>query len=96
LVEQYLLPLASVSQLQSQLALQTRVLSVSRAGLDKMKTAGREQAPFVLRVQTAAGEERDILARAVIDASGTYEQPNPLGAHGTLALGERALRDAIF
>jgi thioredoxin reductase len=96
LVEQYLLPLAGVPQIQSHLALQTRVLNVTRAGLDKMKTPGREQAPFVLRIQTADGEEHDILARAVIDASGTYEQPNPLGAHGTLALGERTLHHAIF
>ena len=96
LVEEYLVPLASVPQLQSHLSLRTRVRSVSRLGLDKMKTPGREQAPFVLRVQTAEGEEEDLLARAVIDASGTYEQPNPLGANGTFALGERALRDVIF
>src|SRR5258708_27280987 len=96
LVEEYLVPLASVPQMQPHLSLQTRVLSVTRQGLDKMKTPGREQAPFVLRVQTDEGEEYDLLARAVIDASGTYEPPNPLGANGTLALGERALRDAIF
>lgn len=96
LVEQYLLPLSRTPQIHAHLLVQTRALSITRAGLDKMKTAGREQAPFVLRVQTTAGEERDLLARAVIDASGTYEQPNPLGASGTFALGERALHDAIF
>ena len=96
LVEEYLVPLASIPQMQSRLSLQTRVLSVTRQGLDKMKTPGREETPFVLRVQSGEGEEYDLLARAVIDASGTYEQPNPLGANGTLALGERALRDAIF
>lgn len=37
-----------------------------------------------------------MLARAVIDASGTYEAPNPLGAHGLSALGERALHQHIF
>ncbi len=96
LVEQYLLPLAQVPQMRAHLSLYTRVLSVSRRGFDKMKTPGRERAPFVLRVQTREDKERDVLARAVIDASGTYEQPNPLGANGTFALGERALRDAIF
>jgi thioredoxin reductase len=96
LVERYLVPLASVPQLQSHLSLRTRVLSVTRQGLDKMKTPGREQAPFALRVHTDEGEEYDLLTRAVIDASGTYEQPNPLGANGTFALGERALRDVIF
>jgi thioredoxin reductase len=96
LVEEYLVPLASVPQLQSHLSLRTRVLSVTRQGLDKMKTPGRGQAPFVLRVQTAEGGEDDLLARAVIDASGTYEHPNPLGVNGTFALGERALHDVIF
>lgn len=96
LVEQYLLPLAHVPHLRKHLAFQTRVLSITRVGLDKMKTSSREEAPFVLRVQTTEGEEQDILARAVIDASGTYEQPNPLGASGTFALGERGLSKAIF
>ena len=96
LVEDYLLPLAAVPQMQAHLLFRSRVLSVTRQKMDKMKTPGREQAPFVLRIHTNDGEERDILARAVIDASGTYEQPNPLGANGTYALGERALSDVIF
>jgi hypothetical protein len=61
-----------------------------------MKTPGREEAPFVLRLGAASGEEQDVLARAVIDASGTYESPNPLGAYGIPALGEQALREHIF
>ena len=96
LVEQYLVPLAQVLSLQTHVLLQTRVLSVSRQNLDKLKTPGREEAPFILRVQSEDGEEQDLLARAVIDASGTYSQPNPLGANGTMALGERALSNAIF
>lgn len=96
LVEQYLLPLAAVPQIRTHLLLQSRVLSVSRQRMDKMKTSGREQAPFVLRIRKDDGEERNLLARAVIDASGTYDQPNPLGANGMYALGEQALHEAIF
>jgi len=96
LVERYLIPLANNPQMQPHLHLKTRVMAVTRQGVDKMKTSGREQAPFVLRIQTANGDEQDVLARAVIDASGTYETPNPLGAHGIPARGERALRDRIF
>ncbi|HSE45757.1 MAG TPA: NAD(P)-binding domain-containing protein, partial [Gemmatimonadales bacterium] len=66
-----------------------------RAGHDKMKTIGREQTPFEVRVRTAAGEE-SLLARAVIDASGTYGVPNPLGANGLPAIGEGECRDRIF
>ncbi|GCE12443.1 NAD(P)-binding domain-containing protein [Tengunoibacter tsumagoiensis] len=96
LVEGYLEPLSQVPALASHLHLKTRVLAVARLGYDKMKTPGREQAPFVLRVQHAHGEEEDVLAKAVIDASGTYELPNTLGAHGMPALGERALQHSIF
>jgi thioredoxin reductase len=96
LVERYLVPLANDPRVQPHLHLNTRVVAVTRQDVDKMKTPGREQAPFVLRLQTASGEEQDVLARAVIDASGTYETPNPLGANGVPARGERALREHIF
>ena len=35
-------------------------------------------------------------ARAVIDASGTWKNPNPVGANGLPAPGEREHRDNIF
>ena len=96
LVERYLILLANVPQVQPYLRLNTRVVEVSRLGFDKLKTSEREEAPFVLRVETADGSEQNILARAVIDASGTYGTPNPLGTNGMVALGERALGEHIF
>ena len=96
LVEHYLAPLANTPPMMPHLRLGTRVVAVTRQDIDKMKTPGREQAPFLLRLQTVGGEEQDVLARAVIDASGTYETPNPLGANGIPALGEEALRERIF
>ena len=96
LVERNLIPLANTPQVQPHLHLETRVMAVSRQGIDKQKTSGREQAPFVLRVTSASGVEHYVLARAVIDASGTYHTPNPLGAHGIPARGERALGEHIF
>jgi thioredoxin reductase len=95
-VEHYLLPLAQVPQIQQALRLHTRVTGVSRVSMDKVKTPMREETPFVVRIQAADGEEQDVLARAVIDASGTYQMPNPLGAHGLFARGERALHASIF
>ena len=50
--------------------------------------------PFVLVVETQQGVRRD-LARAVIDASGTWRTPNPLGAGGLLAEGEAEFADRI-
>ena len=95
IVERYLEPLASLPEIAARLRLNTRVLSVARQGFDKMKSPGRQQAPFVLRVQTAAGDEEEIVARAVIDASGTYSMPNPLGGNGLPAIGERDCADRI-
>ena len=51
--------------------------------------------PFELTVDTSAGQER-LLAQAVIDASGTWGQPNPLGAGGVLAVGEQQAQDRIW
>lgn len=88
LLAQYLEPLSRSAQFAGRIQLRARVSAVSRAGHDKVKTAGRERAPFVLRVE-ADGEVEEHLASAVIDSSGTWSQPNPLGAHGLAALGER-------
>jgi thioredoxin reductase len=87
LVESYLVPLASLPEIAQQLRLRHRVRAITRLGFDKMKTAGRETAPFDITVDTPSGEQR-LLARAVVDASGTYAVPNPLGASGTAARGE--------
>lgn len=95
LAEQYLAPLAAHPTIAPHLRLNSRVVGVTRAGFDKMKTAGRAQAPFLLHIATADGEEQ-LLARAVLDASGTYATPNPLGATGLPAAGERAVAANIF
>jgi thioredoxin reductase len=96
LVEQYLAPLAALPEIEPHLRLGHRVQAVARYGFDKMKTPGREQAPFVVEVETADGRTEHLLAKAVIDASGSYTQPNPLGANGRPAIGEQALADRIF
>jgi thioredoxin reductase len=95
LVEQYLEPLSAHPEIAPPLRLRTEVLAISRRARDKMKDADRAEAPFVLRVRCPDGSEDDIEARAVIDASGTWRTPNPLGASGVVALGERAARDHI-
>ncbi len=96
IVTQYLIPLAALPQINPYLHLQTRVTHVARQGFDKMKNQGREQAPFVVTAVSPHGDETYYLAKAVIDASGTYTSPNPLGANGTPALGERRLQKHIY
>ncbi|HME93830.1 MAG TPA: NAD(P)-binding domain-containing protein [Methylomirabilota bacterium] len=95
LVINYLQPLAKLPDIAPNLRFGTRVLAVARASHDKMKSAGREQAPFEIRIGTSAAEE-SLRARAVIDASGTYGSPNPLGANGLRAIGEGGGRRQIF
>jgi len=89
IAERYLEPLATVPAIAESLHLRSRVVSVTRSGVDKLKDAGREATPFELVVEQD-GIERRYLARAVIDASGTWARPNPLGAGGVPAAGERA------
>lgn len=95
IVEQYLLPLASHPVIAPRLRMNHRVTAVARHGFDKMKTTGRDDAPFAVTVQDPGGEESVLLARAVVDASGTWSIPNPAGASGVPAIGERAVRGRI-
>jgi hypothetical protein len=90
LYERYLRPLAELPLLRERIRLGRRVTGITRLGIDKTRTAGRGDVPFVVRTP-----EEDFLARAVIDASGTWWTPNPLGASGLPARGEVALAHRI-
>ena len=87
-LERYLKPLADV--LHDRIRFRTRVVGVSRRGRDRLVSAGRAEQPFTVHVVSVDGRESRLDARAVIDASGTWSQPNPAGADGYPALGERA------
>ncbi len=88
LVQQYLAPLAFVPAVARCIRYGHRVLSVSRLGFDKLKREGRQEAPFELHIQQASGDTLRVLARAVIDASGTWATPSPGGHSGVPAVGE--------
>jgi thioredoxin reductase len=93
-VQDYLLPLAATTAMAPHLRTGSRVTAVTRHRRDRMKNGGRDDAPFLVRYEDSRGEH-ELLAQAVIDASGTIENPNPLGAAGIPAIGERALREHI-
>ncbi|BBK29491.1 pyridine nucleotide-disulfide oxidoreductase [Stella humosa] len=90
LVSEYLEPLAALPALAPHIHLDARVVAVTRRGSDKVRTAGRGDLPFVLRVAGPAGRLRHFEAKAVIDASGTWTSPNPAGSDGLPAPGEEA------
>lgn len=82
LAGRYLDPLAATPEVRSRLRLGARVTGVARLGAGKVRTAGREAMPFEVRTVGREGRERRVLARAVIDASGTWTSPAPAGASG--------------
>lgn len=88
LLDRYLRPLAAHPALHPHLHLRQRVCAITRRGMDKVRTAGRTAQPFVVRVGSEDGSEHEVQAQAVIDASGTWTNPNPVGASGIPALGE--------
>lgn len=71
-----------------------RVVAISREGIDKVKDAGREAAMFVVETEGASGSKWH-RANAVIDATGTWFQPNPGGA-GRPVPGEAAHPRIIY
>ncbi|POH71880.1 FAD-dependent oxidoreductase [Arthrobacter glacialis] len=88
LVEQYLNPLAAVPAISAALQTSSTVTAVSRVGMDKTHSRGRDERPFLVRVQTVDGTVTDHHVRAVVDTSGTWADPNPLGQAGLPAPGE--------
>ena len=95
LVEDYFIPLANLPQIKPNIHLNSKVLTIGRKGLDKMKTWGREDKPFSIKVEEN-GSINYYEAKGVIDATGTWNQPNPIGSGGVSAEGEKELKNHIF
>ncbi len=96
-VEQYLAPLADrlAATPEVEIRFDHRVVGVARAGRDRLVAIGRDEVPFSVHV--AGPEGRTVVtAAAVIDASGTWGTPNPLGGDGYPAIGEPEHADRIF
>ncbi|KGP73705.1 NAD(P)-binding domain-containing protein [Pontibacillus yanchengensis] len=87
IVDDYLNPLASLPEMKPYIHVNSKVHAITRKGFDKVKTTNRELAPFVIQIEKDHGYET-YEARAVIDATGTWQNPNPVGAGGIHAEGE--------
>jgi cation diffusion facilitator CzcD-associated flavoprotein CzcO len=93
---EYLKPLAKHA-LEGRIRTMTEVRGVSRSDAWKGDFIGddaRAAAPFVLAVSGPEGEDW-VEADVVIDASGVYQNPNPLGPGGLPAFGEDAVGDLV-
>jgi len=93
--DRYFTPLVHHSSINPFIYTESKVIAISRKNMDKMKTKGREKQPFVVQVQQ--GKSIHFFeARAVIDASGTWHNGNPIGSGGLFAVGEPENADKIF
>ena len=91
LVDRFVAPLGQHPAIAPHVRFNARVVAVGRKDFDKVRTTGRDQQPFEVRLANGDVVE----ARAVIDASGTWEAPNPAGSGGVHAPGERDSADRI-
>ncbi len=94
LAERVLQPLAGAPELQARVHHHSQVVHVSRHGARKNERAGtgdRKAHPFRMLVRDNGGRESVLHARAVLDATGTYGQPNWAGTGGIPARGESYL-----
>ena len=89
LINDYLAPLAALLAIAPNIRYGAKLTAVTRQGMDRVPSKGREQRPFEISVTHGNGKMERSLARAVIDASGTWSAPNPGGANGIPALGEK-------
>lgn len=94
LVERYLIPLARHPAIAPSIHYDLRVRAITREFIGKLDE-DRDDHPFVLDAVDSTGRTMTIRARAVIDASGSWDSPNPLGANGRFAPGEIELGDCV-
>jgi len=95
LVDDYLAPLTDLDPIGARIRFGARVIAVTREGMDRTRTQGREEAPFLVRVQRPDGTCDELTGRAIIDASGTYTTPNPLASSGLDPLGAVDAADLV-
>ncbi|HEX6356462.1 NAD(P)-binding domain-containing protein [Actinophytocola sp.] len=91
--DRYLRPLADT--LGDRVRFGVEVVGVARRGRDRVVDAGRDSEPVTVHVRHTDGSEERITAAGVVDASGTWGSPNPLGGDGLPAIGERAAVERI-
>jgi thioredoxin reductase len=87
IVDDYLAPLASLDAIAPHVRLGHRVIGVTRQGVDKLRDDDRADRPFIITTSGPNAVTRTPV-RAVIDATGTWLAPNPVGAEGIPAIGE--------
>src|SRR5699024_225469 len=84
-----------IPEKKTHIHLKSEVIAIGRNNKNKRKSTNRNKTPFILHVKSS-GKRESFLAKAVIDASGTWQQQNPIGAGGIYARGEKESSKHIF
>ena len=95
IVEQYLHVAATQTPLASTIIYHAEVSDVTKTDLSKSSSQGRDEASYTVRYNDATGQVQQLEADAVIDASGTWHSPNPIGLDGLPVPGEQENQDLI-
>src|SRR5690625_7452590 len=83
------------SKRKTTIKLKRKDIEIRIKNKEKRKSTNRNNTPFILHVESS-GKRESFLAKAVIDASGTWQQQNPIGAGGIYARGEKESSKHIF
>ncbi|MFJ7183598.1 NAD(P)-binding domain-containing protein [Lysinibacillus xylanilyticus] len=94
LIDLYLKPLADLAQIKPFIQLNSKVVGISRELNDKMKSKNRLNQSFKLYIETE-NDIHVIEAKAVIDATGTWGNPNPANSTGVWLQTEKVLANHI-
>ena len=96
--ERYLIPLSNTDLVADAVRPHTQVAAIGREGLTKTDHVGsprRADAPFRILLRDENHKERIANADVVIDATGVYGTPNPMGTGGIAAIGEAGRRARV-
>lgn len=94
LISTYLEPLVEHPQIKPHLRFGSSVMRITRDNRGKLEN-DRDQTPFALDIASANGTQTRVFASAVIDASGSWKNPNPIGSDGFPVPGETELGEHI-
>src|SRR5699024_11434383 len=83
------------TEINKNIHLKSEIITIRRNNKEKRKSTNRNKTTFILHVKSS-GKRKSFLAKAVIDASSTWQQQNPIGAGGIYARGEKESSKHIF
>ncbi|WP_334022295.1 NAD(P)-binding domain-containing protein [Alteromonas sp. S015] len=95
LLDQYLIPAASSKDLSQHISYNAEVIAIAKEGHSKHTTHDRDKMNFVIHYKDAEQDVHILSTKAVIDASGTWSSPNPIGRDGLPVPGEIKNSDSI-